>query len=61
MTAHLDFLSYCVLDLTEGMWGSIQRVTDMQTEAKGKMSRSTNVPSAKASISSATPVACYVV
>lgn len=36
MTAHLNFLSYCVLDLTEGMRGSIQRVTDMQTEAKGK-------------------------
>lgn len=30
MTGHLDFMSYCVLDLTEGMRGSVQSVTDMQ-------------------------------
>lgn len=56
MTAHLDFVSYCVLDLTEGMRGSVQSVTDMQAEAKRKTSRPTNVPDAKASISSVTPV-----
>lgn len=56
MTAHLDFVSYCVLDLTEGMRGSVQSVTDMQAEAKRKTSRPTNVPGAKASISSVTPV-----